>query len=114
MVKNQTGRKVKLLRSDNGGEYASKEFKDYLASKGIKHQLSISGRSKQNGVAEHMNQILTERAHSIKIQANMSEEFWAEAVNHASYLVNRSPSTTIDLQIPEEIWRGESVHYSTL
>ena len=45
MVENQTGRKVKVLRSDNGGEYTSKEFKDYLASKDIKHQLSIPGRS---------------------------------------------------------------------
>ena len=44
----------------------------------------------------------------------MSERIWAEAVNHASYLVNMSLSTAIDLQIPEEIWRGESVDYSTL
>jgi len=44
MVENQTGWKVKGLRSDNGAEYTSKEFKDYLASKGIKHQISISGR----------------------------------------------------------------------
>jgi len=98
----------------NGGEYTSKEFKDYLASKGIKYQLSISGRPEQNEVAERMNLTLTERAHSIRLQADMSEEFWAEAVNHASYLVNMSPSTAIDLQIPEEIWRGVSVDYSTL
>ena len=39
MVENQTGRKVKVLRFDNGGKYTSKIFKDYLASKGIKHQL---------------------------------------------------------------------------
>ena len=37
------GRKVKVLRSNKGGDYTSKEFKDYLASKGIKHQLSIPG-----------------------------------------------------------------------
>jgi len=43
MVEKQTGRMVKVLRSDNGGEYTSKEFKDYLASKGIKHYLSITG-----------------------------------------------------------------------
>jgi len=43
LVENQMGRKVKILRSDNGSEYTSKEFKDYLASKGIKHQLSITG-----------------------------------------------------------------------
>ena len=35
-------------------------------------------------------------------------------MNHASYLVNMSPLTAIILQIPEEIWRGESVYYSTL
>jgi len=44
MVENQLGRKVKVLRSDNGGEYTFKEFKDYLESKGIKHQLCIPGR----------------------------------------------------------------------
>ena len=47
-VKNYDGKsdkgKVKVLKSDNGGEYTSKKFKDYLASKGIKHYLSISGR----------------------------------------------------------------------
>jgi len=67
MVENQTGRKVKVLRSDNEGEYTSKEFKDYLARKGIKHQLNISGQPKQNGVAERMNRILTERARSIRL-----------------------------------------------
>ena len=44
----------------------------------------------------------------------MSEEFWAEAVNHVSYLINISPSISIDLQISEEKWRGQSVDYSTL
>jgi len=35
MVENQTGRKVKVLRSNNRGKYTSKEFKDYIASKDI-------------------------------------------------------------------------------
>ena len=56
MVENQTGQNVKVLRSYNGGEYASKEFKDYSASKGIKHHLSIPGRPEQNRVVElHSN-----------------------------------------------------------
>ena len=103
MVESQAGRKVKVLRSDNRSEYTSKEFKDYLASKGIKHQLSIPELPEQNGVAERINQALTECARSIRLYADMSKGFWAEAVNHASYLVNMSPSTAIDLQIPEEI-----------
>jgi len=72
VIENQTGRKVKVLWSDNGGEYTSKEFKDYLASKGIEHQLNISGRPKQNGVVDRMNQTLIERARSIGLWANMS------------------------------------------
>ena len=48
------------------------------------------------------------------LQVDMSEGFWAEAVSHTSYLVNMSPFISIDFQIPEEIWRGESVDYLTL
>ena len=61
-----------------------------------------------------MNRTLTERARNIRLQTDMSEEFWAKDVNHTSYLVNISPSTAINLQTPEEIWRVESVNYSTL
>jgi len=67
MVKNQQGRKMKVLRSDKGGEYTFKEFKDYLVSKSIKHQLSILGWPEQNRVAECMNQTLIEYACSIKL-----------------------------------------------
>jgi len=83
MIKNQKGRKVKFLRSDNGSEDTSAKFKAYLASEGIEHQLNILGGLEQNGVVEHMNQTLTERARSMRLQAGMSEGFWAEAVSHA-------------------------------
>ena len=48
-MENLKGRKVKFLGSDNRGEYTSAEFKAYFAGEGIKRQLSITGRSKQNG-----------------------------------------------------------------
>src|SRR4051812_22532939 len=101
MVENQRGWKVKALRSDNGREYTSTEFKEYLALHRIKHQLSIPRQPKQNGVAERMNRTLLERARSIRLQADMPEGLWAEAVNHAAFLINRSPSTAIDLQTPK-------------
>jgi len=47
-----------------------------------------------------MNQTLMKCVRSIRLHADMSEGFWAEAVHHASYVVNMSPSTAIDLQIP--------------
>jgi len=66
---------VKVLRSDNGGEYTTVEFKAYLVDKGIEHQLSISGRSEQNGITESMNRTLTECAYSIRLQVDMLEIF---------------------------------------
>jgi len=83
MVENQKRQKVKVLRPDNGGKYTSAEFKAYLASKGIEHQLSILRRPKENEVAELMNQAFIELACNIRLQANMSEGIWADAISHA-------------------------------
>jgi hypothetical protein len=35
LVENQTGRKIRVLRTDNGGKYTSKEFIDFCAGEGI-------------------------------------------------------------------------------
>jgi transposase InsO family protein len=41
LVENQTGRKIKVLRSDNGGEYTSTEFADFCTQQGIRRQLTV-------------------------------------------------------------------------
>eukprot|EP00171_Calliarthron_tuberculosum_P022155 IDg22155t1 len=43
-----TGRKLKVLRTDNGGEYLSNEFRAYLVNHGIKHQLTVAHTPQQN------------------------------------------------------------------
>jgi transposase InsO family protein len=50
LVENQTGRKIKTLRYDNGGKYTSKAFKDFCAGVGIK-----TYNPQQNRVAERKN-----------------------------------------------------------
>ena len=40
-VEKSTGQQVKTLRSDNGGEYTSREFTSYLTKEEIKHKLTI-------------------------------------------------------------------------
>ena len=55
LVENCCGKKLKILRTDNGGEYVSTEFDDYLKSEGIRHERTIPKTPEQNGIAECMN-----------------------------------------------------------
>jgi len=69
---------------------------------------------KKNGVVEGMNENFVERAQSMRSNANLQQELWAEAVNTACYLMNRSPSTTIECKILEEVWKFNPCNYSNL
>ena len=59
-VEKNTRRKLKALRTDNGGEYISTDFKAYLRTEGVRHELTVPKTPKLNGVAERMNQTLVE------------------------------------------------------
>jgi hypothetical protein len=47
-----------------------------------------------------------EKARSMLSGARLEQEFWAEAVSTACYLVNRSPSSALDDTTPHEVWSG--------
>ena len=113
-VKNQTGLSVKSLRTDNGGEYDSQEFKEFCAGKGIRMIRTVPGRPEQNGIAERMNRTLNERARSMRLHAGLPKTFWAKAINTAAYLINRGPSVSLGFKIPEEEWTGKEVDLSYL
>jgi transposase InsO family protein len=55
-------RKIKVLRSGNGGEYTSKEFQDFCQEAGIKRELTTPYNPQQNGVAERKNRSIIEAA----------------------------------------------------
>ena len=57
-VENQLGKKIKMLRSDRGGEYLSIEFNDYLKECGIVSQLAPPKTPQLNGVTEKRNRTL--------------------------------------------------------
>jgi transposase InsO family protein len=52
------GVKIKALRSDNGGEFTSHAFEEFLASSGHKHVVSAAYSHEQNGVAERVNRTI--------------------------------------------------------
>lgn len=46
--------------------------------------------------------------------AGMAKSFWAKAVKTTYYVINQSPSTSIDLKTPMEMWNGKPADYSQL
>ncbi|KAL0386396.1 UNVERIFIED_CONTAM: Retrovirus-related Pol polyprotein from transposon TNT 1-94 [Sesamum latifolium] len=64
-VENQTGRKIKALRSDRGGEYLNGEFIDYLQWNGILSQWNPPGMPQLNGMAERRNRTLLDMVRSM-------------------------------------------------
>ena len=107
LVENSSGHKVKVLRTDNGGEYMSTEFETFLKAEGIKHEYSIPKTPEQNGVSERMNCTLVEAVRSMLDDSKLPHRFWAEALATAAYLVNRSPTKTLGDKTPFEAWFGK-------
>ncbi|KAH9799312.1 hypothetical protein KPL71_000313 [Citrus sinensis] len=60
-IKNQTGKKIKRLRTDNGLEYCSNEFDKFCKSKGIARHNIVRHTPQQNGLAERINRTLLEK-----------------------------------------------------
>ena len=106
LVEKSTGRKLKALRTDNGGEYTSAEFEAYL-KKGVRHELTVPKTPEQNGVAERMNRTLVETTRSMLADSKLPPKVWAEALSTAVYLRNRSPTKSVEGMTPFEAWMGE-------
>ena len=110
----ESGKKIKCLRTDNGGEYTSREFAEFCKIAGIRRHFTTAYTPQQNGVAERMNRTLLERTRAMLGTAGLEKSFWAEAVNTACYVINMSPSTAIGLKTPIEMWNGKKADYSNL
>ena len=62
LAENQSGKRIKVLRSDRDKEYTSREFERFCKDEGIKRQLTVVYSPQQNGVSERKNHIVMEMA----------------------------------------------------
>jgi hypothetical protein len=104
MVEKETGEVIACLRTYRGGEFTSIDFRNYCEENGIKRQLTAAYTPQQNGIAERKNRTLLDMVRSMISSKNIPKSFWAEAVNWANYVLNRSPAAAINDVTPEEAW----------
>ncbi|RVW94747.1 Retrovirus-related Pol polyprotein from transposon TNT 1-94 [Vitis vinifera] len=105
-VEKQSGKCIKVLRTDRGGEFLSNDFKVFCEEEGLHRELTTPYSPEQNGVAERKNRTVVEMARSMMKAKNLSNHFWAEGVATAVYLLNISPTKAVLNRTPYEAWYG--------
>jgi hypothetical protein len=102
----ESGNRLKGLRTDRGGEFTSNLFTVFCNEGGIKHFTTTPYTPQQNGVVERRNQTVVEMARCMLKSMKVPAEFWGEAVSTAVYILNRSPTKSLNNMTPFEVWYG--------
>jgi transposase InsO family protein len=106
MVENEMDSRIKCLRSNNGGEFTSKEFTDYYSNHGIKRKFSVARTHQQNGVVERKNRIVQEMDRTMIMDSKLTDTFWTQAVHTTFHIQNRVMFRNNTDKTPYELWKG--------
>jgi transposase InsO family protein len=114
-VENQLNAKIKVVRSDRGGEYYGRHapygqipgpFAKFLVENGIVAHYSMPGEPQQNGVAERRNRTLLDMVRSMLSHASLPVSLWMEALKTAAHILNLAPTKSAP-NTPHEMWTGK-------
>ena len=106
LVEKETGAFICCLRTDRGGEFTSLEFNAFCKTNGISRQLTAAYTPQQNGVAERKNRTIMNMVRSMLSEKQVPKNFWPEAVNWTTHVLNRSPTLAVKGVTLEEAWSG--------
>lgn len=105
---------LKVLRSDNGGEYMSHTFQAFLQHKNIISQRSCPYTLQQNSMAKRKNHHLLDVVRTLLLESYVPPKLWVEALSTAVYLINCLPSHILDFESPYYCLAGSHPSYQTL
>jgi hypothetical protein len=114
LIENLSERKIKILRSDNGGEYTSKEFVNFCKDVGIKRELTTPYNPQQNGVAERKNRTIMEAVKTMIHDQDLPMCLWAEATMTSVYVQNWLSHSALGFKTPKEMFTGKKPEVSHL
>jgi transposase InsO family protein len=105
--------KLKILRTDCGGEYTKHDFQSFCSSTGVFHQFTCPHTSQQNGVTERKHRHIVDMGLTLMSQASLPLTFWPYAFSTAVFLINHLLSSHRGFISPWESLFGSSPPYST-
>jgi len=114
LVENQFSSTIKQLLTDNGGEYLSTVFQEYLSQHGILHKLTCPYTSEQNGISERKHRHITNTGLTLLAQSHLPLSYWVDAFFTATYLINRLPTPVLSNKSPYFTLLNKYPDYSLL
>ena len=108
-MENQTGKKikVKVLRSNNGGEYTSHAFNELCREESIRRSLIVSYTPQHNGVAERKNRSIVGATRAMLHDQSLHFFLSAEACSTIVYVLNKSLHHALGCKTLEEMFTGK-------
>jgi hypothetical protein len=90
-IENQTGIKIKVLISNNGGEYTSKYFNSFCIEVRVKREFIVPYNPQQDGVAERKNRTIIKATKAMIHDQILPMTLWAEERMTTMYLQKKFP-----------------------
>jgi len=103
---------IKILRSDNGGEFLS--LCPFLQEKGALFQHSCVYTPQQNGVVECKHRHILQVARALRFHAQLPLQFWGECALTAVHIINRLPSPILSFKTFFELLYSKQPFFSHL
>uniref|UniRef100_A0A6N2MRA1 Integrase catalytic domain-containing protein n=1 Tax=Salix viminalis TaxID=40686 RepID=A0A6N2MRA1_SALVM len=94
-----------VIHSDAWGPAKIPSFsnaRNFLSHHGIRHQTSCTYTPQQHGLAKRKNKQIMEIVRASLFGMNLPKYYWGEVVKSTAYLINRTPSSIIDFQSPQQ------------
>jgi hypothetical protein len=114
LVENLSEIKIKILRSNSGGEYTSNEFGNFCRDVEIKRELTTPYNPQQNGVAERKNRTIMEEVKTMIHNQDLPMHLWVEPTRTIIYFQNRLSHSALGFKTPEEMFSEKKLEVSHL
>ncbi|OWY90360.1 DNA binding protein [Phytophthora megakarya] len=97
---------ITVIHADQGGEFLGNEVAVYCRDEGIEQQFTNGYSSQGNSIIERSNRVVVERFRSLLRATMLPNLLWGEAMHHAVYTINRTPSKVLAFKALYELLEG--------
>jgi hypothetical protein len=110
-VSTQFGRTIKAIQCNNGCEFDNSFTCIFLLSNGTQLRMSCPYTSPQNGKVECIIHSVKNVIRTLLIQASLPGRYWAKGFHTTTYMLNRLPTTVIQVACPHLALFGSTPSY---